>query len=453
LLTTTSGISPPPRKLNLPEHSMATILVCSTPIHGHVRPLLTIAQDLSERGHVVHMLTGSRFAGSIEGAGIAFHPLPAEADYDDRDMNAAFPGRAGLKGTALSKFEIDHAFVRPLAVQYREVQRLVAELRPAAIMNDSFFIGTLPYILIDAPDRPRVVGVGISPISQFSADAPPGGMGLTPLNGPANTIRNRLMNAAGQHIVFRATQQRANQLLKEVGSPPSPDFIFNCVARLDRLYQLSVPALEYPRRDLSKNTRFVGPLPAASRPDAPLPSWWNELGRGKPVVHVTQGTLANTDLTSLVIPTLQALAAFDGLIVTSTGGRPVEDLGTLPANARAAEFLPYDRFLPKVSIAITNGGYGGLHQMLAEGIPVIVAGDTEEKPDIAARVAWSGVGINLKTGRPSQEAIRAAVAEIQQDPSYRIRAREIAADIAATHALDTIGNDLAALIARDGAPS
>jgi UDP:flavonoid glycosyltransferase YjiC (YdhE family) len=91
--------------------------------------------------------------------------------------------------------------------------------------------------------------------------------------------------------------------------------------------------------------------------------------------------------------------------------------------------------------------------MLAEGIPVIVAGDTEEKPDIAARVAWSGVGINLKTGRPSHEAIRAAVAEIQQDPSYRIRAREIAADIAATHALDTIGNDLAALIARDGAPS
>ncbi|HWK79114.1 MAG TPA: glycosyltransferase, partial [Thermomicrobiales bacterium] len=214
--------------------SRTTILVCSTPIHGHVRPLLTIAQDLARRGHDVHMLTGSRFAQGIEAAGIAFHPLPAEADYDDRDMNAAFPGRAGLKGTKLSQFEIEHAFVLPLADQYRAVQRLVAELHPAAIVNDSFFIGTLPFILIDAPDRPRIAGVGVSPITQFSADAPPGGMGLTPLNGPLNAVRNRLMNLAGQHIVFRATQQRANALLRQVGSPPSPDFIFNGVARLDR---------------------------------------------------------------------------------------------------------------------------------------------------------------------------------------------------------------------------
>lgn len=427
--------------------SRTTILVCSTPIHGHVRPLLTIAQDLARRGHDVHMLTGSRFAQGIEAAGIAFHPLPAETDYDDRDMNAAFPGREGLKGTKLSQFEIEHAFVLPLADQYRAVQRLVAELHPAAIVNDSFFIGTLPFILIDAPDRPRIAGVGVSPITQFSADAPPGGMGLTPLNGPLNAVRNRLMNLAGQHIVFRATQQRANALLREVGSPPSPDFIFNGVARLDRLYQLSVPSLEYPRRDLSPNTRFVGPLPASSSPDTPLPAWWDELDSGKPVVHVTQGTLANTDLTPLLIPTLRALAGWEGLVVASTGGRPVEELGPLPANARAAAFLPYDRFLPKVDIAITNGGYGGLHQMLAEGIPVIVAGDTEEKPDIAARVAWSGVGVNLKTGSPSQEAIRAAVDEIERNPAYHQRAQAVAAEIAQTNALETIAADLSTLIA------
>ncbi|HWK80299.1 MAG TPA: nucleotide disphospho-sugar-binding domain-containing protein, partial [Thermomicrobiales bacterium] len=164
-------------------------------------------------------------------------------------------------------------------------------------------------------------------------------------------------------------------------------------------------------------------------------------------VHVTQGTLANTDLTPLLIPTLRALAGWEGLVVASTGGRPVEELGPLPANARAAAFLPYDRFLPKVDIAITNGGYGGLHQMLAEGIPVIVAGDTEEKPDIAARVAWSGVGVNLKTGSPSQEAIRAAVDEIERNPAYRQRAQAVAAEIAQTHALETIAADLSALIA------
>jgi UDP:flavonoid glycosyltransferase YjiC (YdhE family) len=57
---------------------------------------------------------------------------------------------------------------------------------------------------------------------------------------------------------------------------------------------------------------------------------------------------------------------------------------------------------------VTNGGYGGIQFALAHGVPLVVAGETEEKPDIAARVAWSGAG-NLKTGTPSADAVKAAV--------------------------------------------
>ena len=36
---------------------------------------------------------------------------------------------------------------------------------------------------------------------------------------------------------------------------------------------------------------------------------------------------------------------------------------------------------------VTNGGYGGVQLALAHGVPLVVAGNTEEKGEIAARVA------------------------------------------------------------------
>jgi hypothetical protein len=47
-------------------------------------------------------------------------------------------------------------------------------------------------------------------------------------------------------------------------------------------------------------------------------------------LHVTQGTIANKDFTQLAAPTLEALAD-DGVIVVSTGGRPLDALPPLPA--------------------------------------------------------------------------------------------------------------------------
>lgn len=40
----------------------------------------------------------------------------------------------------------------------------------------------------------------------------------------------------------------------------------------------------------------------------------------RPVVHVTQGTIANKDFGQLIAPTLRALADEDVLVVVSTGG-------------------------------------------------------------------------------------------------------------------------------------
>jgi UDP:flavonoid glycosyltransferase YjiC (YdhE family) len=77
---------------------------------------------------------------------------------------------------------------------------------------------------------------------------------------------------------------------------------------------------------------------------------------------------------------------------------------------------------------ITNGGYGGVQMALSHGVPLIVAGASEDKPEVAARVAWSGAGLNLKTGKPTPQAVRKAVRTILDDSRYRARAQALASE-------------------------
>jgi UDP:flavonoid glycosyltransferase YjiC (YdhE family) len=58
-------------------------------------------------------------------------------------------------------------------------------------------------------------------------------------------------------------------------------------------------------------------------------------------------------------------------------------------------------------------------------VPLVVAGDTEEKPEIAAHVAWTGAGLNLKTGKPGVAQVREAVRAVLERPVYRQRAQEL----------------------------
>jgi UDP:flavonoid glycosyltransferase YjiC (YdhE family) len=148
------------------------------------------------------------------------------------------------------------------------------------------------------------------------------------------------------------------------------------------------------------------------------------LDGSRKVVLVTQGTLANHDFGLLIAPTLVALANEPDLLVVATaGGRPIDAIpGPIPSNARLASYLPFEWVLPKVDVLVTNGGYGSVNQAMSFGIPLVSAGLTEDKTDVNARVAWSGVGIDLATNEPTPQALREAVRSVLEKPNYRLRA-------------------------------
>ena len=105
---------------------MLSILICCTPVHGHVAPSLAVARGLVAAGHDVRFLTGVRYRSAVEAVGARWLPLPVEADYDDRDMDASFPGRVGLTGVAGARWDLLHIFLEPAAAQLRAVDDALA---------------------------------------------------------------------------------------------------------------------------------------------------------------------------------------------------------------------------------------------------------------------------------------------------------------------------------------
>ena len=424
---------------------MSTYLICSTPIHGNVSPMTVIGKHLASLGHRVVMLTGSRFAERVTDAGMEFRALTGAADFDDRDVDSYLPDRERFRGLARAQYEIQTIFVKTIPAQYAQVVALIDEVKPDAVLVDSTFAGVAPLLLDPNAKRPPILGFGVSPLSQASADVAPYGMGLAPMAGPAGRIRNRVLNFVAHKVLFRPTQKVGERMFADAGALPLKQFIMDLSECFDRYLQLNTSRFEYPRSDLSPNAVFMGPLPSAPS-STPLPDWWADLDGSRKVVHVSQGTIDNRDLSRLIRPTIEALAASDVLVVVSMGGGDAATLGPVPSNVRVADYLPYDHLLPLVDVFVTNGGFGGVQHALREGVPIVIAGDTEEKPEVAARVAWSGVGVNLRTGSPTADVVRTAVETVLADGSYLAAAREQAALIAQLAPLEAIEREVAAAV-------
>ena len=162
---------------------------------------------------------------------------------------------------------------------------------------------------------------------------------------------------------------------------------------------------------------------------------------GKKIVAVSQGTV-ETDLSNLVLPTLEALKDRNDVLVVATtvAVEPgeVPDL-VMPYNARVAKFVPYDLLLPmvrhvlvigppkltdsKVDVLVNNGGYGAVIQALEQGVPLVVAGEGQDKAITNAIIQWSGVGVHIGGRSPGPEKIREGLQKVLEDESYTQKAK------------------------------
>ncbi|MDY7086201.1 MAG: glycosyltransferase [Actinomycetota bacterium] len=429
---------------------MSRVVLAAHPLIGHVTPILTIAGDLVVRGHDVLVYTGARFTDRIRAIGARSWALPPEIDYDDRDFDAAFPARASMPpGPARGAFDTCQLVVAPTPAALAGLRDLLAEFPADVIITEQTFLAPAALRMADPENCPRVLTVGHVIPMFSSADVPPMGMGEPPVEGPQNRIRNRMIHEKAREVLADVYAHNA-AVFASMGITIVDSVYDVGIAASDHYVQLGVPGFEYPRDDAPEHFTFGGALPPDPGDDFTEPAWWPELGKDRPVVVLTQGTLANTDPNQLLAPAVRALADLDVLVIAVTvrddGPQLVQQAlgGEVPSNVRLASYVPFGKLLPHAAVFVTNGGYGGVQTALRNGVPIVVGGATEDKPEVAARVQWSGCGIDLRTAAPDEAGIRTAVRAVLDEPCYAEAARRLGTQMASHDPLAHIAEIIAA---------
>jgi UDP:flavonoid glycosyltransferase YjiC (YdhE family) len=346
---------------------MTRFLICTMPIAGHVNPGLPIAGALVRRGHELVWYTGQQFRAAIEATGARHIPMQAAAIHD-RSKSAVDRGAPAQAGLAGFKSDLKHLFLDPMPAQVADLRRILRDFPAEVLLADTGFVGAGALHELGGP--PYAI-YGITALTLGSRDTAPFGLALPPDASPLGRLRNRALAALFQHVIFRDVTKYANALRRKLGLPPLRRSVLDGLSPFLYL-QSSTSAFEYPRSDLPPQLHFIGPLlPEPPRDFAP-PVWWGDLGDGRPVVLVNQGTVA-TDPGDLIVPALRALEGEDVLVVATTGGVSVDRIMREWSSALDAEQFAADTRV--VLSAGMMGGFGkrvscaGAHSLKVDGEP------------------------------------------------------------------------------------
>jgi UDP:flavonoid glycosyltransferase YjiC (YdhE family) len=404
---------------------MARFLIASQPISGHVLPAIPMVCALVRRGHEVWWYAGRRFRAQAQAAGARFVGYEQAYDYDDRNYDAAFPGRSALTGLNQIRFDFRKLFIEQAAKQHRDLTAILARFPADVVLGDPSMLAA---VTVEETGGPPSAIYNVSCLGLPGREVAPFGLGLLPSTSPLGLVRNRVLQFLAPNVVFRQASQALARQCAEIGVRPRK--FEGGVLSPNLFLQPTVEAFEYPRSDLPPQVHFIGALLLDRPAEFVVPPWWGELSTvGHPVILVTQGTVA-TAPSELVGPAISGLVGEDVLVI-AVGVRDPDQLGlpSLAPNVRVERFIPFTPLLPFVDVYVTNGGFGGVQYALSHGVPIVVAGTTEDKSEIGNRVAYAGAGINLRTSSPTPQQIAGAVRTVLGDPRYRAGAEAIQAEL------------------------
>lgn len=406
---------------------MAKILLASVPLSGHVNPAVPLAKLLISRGHEVCWYCGKKYKQLIESTGARFFPFKEARDFHDSTIRAEFPNLPEKSLFRHASFFIKHVFYDNMQGQYLDMKEILHEFQADVLLTDEWFTGAIPYA--ESNKLPWIVYCN-SPLFFYDDEVPFPGAGIFPRTDVYGIHRNRIVNCMVTKIFFVGVQRYINKTRRQLGLKSMEHFFLIHNIFISKLFiKFNTRAFEFKWKYLPQQIHFTGPaIPENSNHKHFY--WLDKLNSGKPVIFITQGSVNIHDYDKLIIPALKAVHDMDALILVATGKEFMEDLKKQcpKENIIIEEFMPYADIMPYASLMITNGGFGGVITALNYGVPLIVAGDSEDKPEIAARINYFKVGINLGTGHPKPKKIARAVSEIFNNPVYKENASRISRD-------------------------
>ncbi len=212
-----------------------------------------------------------------------------------------------------------------------------------------------------------------------------------------------------------------NELRGEHGLPEFGDFI-DVVTWGDRVLFPDDPLI-VPLTHQAPHETFLGPV--LWSPQIPLPAFWDELGRDRPMIYATLGSSGAVDG---VPPVLEALGGMDVDVVFSTAARFTPK--NVPRNVRVIEMIPGDLAARKAAVVVCNGGAGTGYQALAEGTPIVAIPSNADQLFAATAMCDVGVGVLLRASTVTPSKVRTAVERVMREESFTQTAQRVTASFA-----------------------
>lgn len=437
------------------------VLLASQAIAGHFNPMTGIGVRLKGEGHDVGWYTGRTFAGRVDELGLRHYPFDRAIEHTADNLNELYPQRAKLKGPMAIRFDGERIFASNVTNFFEDI-RDVQQRFPfdVVVADNTMFIQRLLAVVLGKPV------VSVVPIGNMESDplVPPMFFGFSPARTPAHRILHAGARLVSDQFVTKPARisyvrQLQGYGLRTDGGKPITDEPYRWS---QAIIQTGTASLDFPRRNVNPKVHYVGallPHRAAGAADTaadevPDVRRTTAAGTYRRTVVVTQGTVDNRDPAKLMVPTLEALKDTDALIVVATGGAGTDELRrTYPQpNVVIEDFVDFAQVFPVTDVFVTNGGFGGVLLALSYGVPLVTAGLNEGKNDVNARVAYAGVGVNLKTETPSAAAIRSAVDTVLGDPSWRARAEAMGGQFEAEDSVGAAVDVIKAAVASGGTP-
>ena len=410
---------------------MEKYLIITNPSDGHVNPMVPIVRELVSSGHEVKWINGRKFKKLVESTGAEFILMHQKFDRGEADLYDFFPRLKKLKGIPMLRFYFKHWLIDPVPFYVRQIEEVLKDFKADLIIGDSFRNYAS---FVHERGGPPFLMVNIFPLMYPSRHLPPQGLGMLPGSTWLSKLKESVLRYIVYSVAYAPVLKHCNAIRRQLDLPPfiSNNFLAEGWKGSSLILHPTIPAFEYSAPDFPDNLHFIGPLLLKPKPDYSPPSWWSRIvEKKKKVILINQGTIAKK-LEDLIIPAIEGLKGEDFYVIAV----PVQDgqLHDLGPNVFTGSYIPFGNLLPYVDLVITNGGYGGVQNALAHGIPLIVAGATEDKMEVSARVEYMKVGVNLRTNHPAPVQIREAVHHVFSTPVYKKNAQRIAGEMSHTDA-------------------
>lgn len=372
---------------------------------GHVHPLLALATAVRDRGHEVCFAVAADHCDAIEARGLAAEVCGLSArERFSRLMQHPATSAGHRHGRGHADVGFPYGFgVVAMPAMLEDLRPLASRFQPDVIVHDAAELASA----LVAAER------GVRHVTHSFGTTPP-------------TAR---LTAAGE---------LSGHLWEQSGltAPPYAG-LFS-----DLYVDIRPPSLPGHPPD---GTRVLAERPTVTDAVGGRVPASVATGSSTPLVYVTLGTVFSSEsVLRLVVDSLAGVAV-RALVTVGPTGDPA-GLGDVPANIHVERYVPQGELLPHCDLVISHAGSGTFLGTLAHGLPQLClpqAADQFINSDAGSQI---GAALMLEPSDVTTDAVRSAVEQLLESPSYRTAAERIAAEIAVMPSADEVAGQLEEIV-------